>query len=93
MVPREQGKFMQQWAAIVRSLPMICPPMGPTVYAMVFVPLFAWLGIAPWLVGVGIALFVLAPQWDSCILGLMDFLASSTVLLVGATAVIHRIAA
>jgi hypothetical protein len=81
------------YAAGVAKLPMICPPLGPSVVAMIAIPVFAVSGIAPWLLLVGILLFALWPQWHSCIFGLLDFLAACAVLILGAAALARTLVA
>jgi hypothetical protein len=77
----------------VAKLPTICPPMGPTIVAVIAIPLFAGLGITPWLVLVGAIVCALWPQWDSCLFGLWDFLAMCAVIGVGAVALVKQVAA
>ena len=92
MQQRQTG-FEARWTAAVRRLPTICPPLAPTVAAAVLIPVFIRLGLSAWLCGVGLALFALAPQWYSCIAGLMDFTASAGVTVVGLVAAVRHAAA
>lgn len=90
---RQISHFEARWAAVVHRLPTLCPPVAPTISAAVLIPLFGRLGLSPWLCGVGILMFALAPQWDSCIFGLMDFAAVTVITFVGLFAVTPHLAA
>ena len=81
------------YAHLVRKLPTICPPLGPSVAAAVCIPVFVVLGVSPWLLAVGAVVFALWPQWDSCLFGLWDFLMACAMIGLGGVAVVRLLAA
>ncbi|HEV2296783.1 MAG TPA: hypothetical protein VGR35_23275 [Tepidisphaeraceae bacterium] len=77
----------------MRKLPTVCPPIVPTLVAVVCIPVCVVLGVSPWLLGIGAIVFALWPQWESCLFGLWDSLAVCALIGFGGVAVVRLLAA
>lgn len=56
--------------------------------AAVSIPIFRQLEIAPWLLVLGAVIFALAPQWDTCLFRLWDFVAMCAIIAFGLAATV-----
>ncbi|MDB5294260.1 MAG: hypothetical protein JWO31_243 [Phycisphaerales bacterium] len=83
-MPFEQDTMFDiRYARFVQSLPMVCPPVAPTIVGITSLAVIYAFGVAWPALILGMVLLALVPQWDSCVFRLMDFTTCALLLLTG----------
>jgi hypothetical protein len=76
-----QGNSLgSRYVRFVQSLPTVCPPLAPVIVAALTIGVLLAVHVLWPALVVGVLLLALAPQWDSCVFGLMDFVACIALL-------------
>ena len=80
--------FGVRYARFVRSLPTVCSPIALTVVGFVSLAVMHAFGVLWPAFVLGIVLLALVPQWDSCIFGLIYFMACALLIFTGLVGVL-----
>ena len=83
MTTPRNNSLGRRYVRLVQSLPIVCPPIAPSVVGAVTIGLTTALGQQWSALAVAAVLIALAPQWESCIFGLMDLMTCIAVSIVG----------
>ncbi|MDB5296634.1 MAG: hypothetical protein JWO31_2617 [Phycisphaerales bacterium] len=92
MAFEQNTMFGVQYARFVRSMPMICPSVVPTVVGFASIAVLFAIGVQWPALPLGILLLALVPQWDSCVFRLMDFTACALLIVTGLMGVLKAVA-